>query len=61
MKCPDCGRDFSPSCRRATGQAWDPTVGVRSTDADRHLYSRRGYGPSESERAALRRRAGGAR
>ena len=37
--------DFDPSCRNATGQAWDPTRGVQSTDADRHRFSRTGYGP----------------
>lgn len=31
-ECPDCGTAWDPSCRRATGPAWDPTVGVQSSD-----------------------------
>lgn len=32
LVCPDCGTAWDPNCRRATGPAWDPTVGVQSTD-----------------------------
>lgn len=33
-ECPDCGTAWDTRCRRATGQAWDPTVGIRSRDVE---------------------------
>lgn len=38
--CPLCGTDFDEHCAAATPPAWDPTVGVRSTDQDRHKRNR---------------------
>lgn len=57
--CPSCGPEWSSWCDRATEPSWDPTRGVRTTDADRHPYSK-AYGPDETERRRLRRAAGAA-
>lgn len=37
LECPVCGDDWDPRCPRATGQAWDPTIGIRSEDVEERV------------------------
>lgn len=36
-ECPDCGTAWDPNCRRSTGPAWDPTVGVQSEQVEERI------------------------